>query len=145
MEFKFVEYKSDSTYVILLPKLAFKYCNNRDGRIYATYSTNEKNNNLVELFINELSPLMLFNKKNAIILNLLVNPFFDDLCDYLSKNPKISTLKINLIKKHIFSYLSDPNTQRVFSDLEVEGAEIYLKQNMYAKSQKMLKELEHLN
>lgn len=63
MEFKFVEYKLDSTYVTLLAKLTFKYSNNRDGRIYATYSTNEKNNNLVVLFINELTPFMLFNKK----------------------------------------------------------------------------------
>ena len=78
MEFKFVDYKSDSTYVTLLAKLTFKYCKNRDGRIYATYITSGKNNNSVEILINQLTPLM-FNEKNSIILNLLVNPFFDDL------------------------------------------------------------------
>ena len=137
MDFSFVDYKSDLSYVPLLAKIAFKYCNNPDGRIYATYSLSGINDNLVESLINQLTPLM-FNKKNAIILNLLVNPFFDDLCDYLSKSPKISSRKINLIKKSVFSYLSDENTRRVYSDLEVEGAEIYIKHNMYEKSKKML-------
>lgn len=144
MDFSFVDCKSDLSYVTLLARITFKYCNNHDGRIYATYSTSRTNNNLVEILISQLTPLML-NKKNAIILNLLVNPFFDDLCDYLSKNPKISKMKINLIKKYVFSYLSDPNTRRIYSDLEVEGAEIYIRQNMCEKSKKMLKELQYLN
>jgi len=140
MEFGFVDYKSDATYVTLLPKIVFKYCNDRDGRIYATYNGGEVKNNLIEILIGQLTPAIV-NKKNAIILNLLVNPFFDDLCDYLSRNPKISYSKIYLIKKHIFSYLSDEYTKEVYSDLAVDGAEIYIKQNMYKKSKKMLEEL----
>ena len=89
-----------------------------------------------------MNPLpLIINKKNTIILNLLANPFFDDLCDCLSKNSKISKSKINLIKKHIFSYLGDENTKRLFSDLAVEGAEIYMKKNMYERSKKMLKNM----
>lgn len=140
MDFDFVDYKSDLSYVTLLAKITFKYCNNPDGRIYSVYKMNGTNNNLVEILINQLTPLVL-NRKNVIILNLLVNPFFDDLCDYLSKGHPISNGKINLIKIYVFSYLSDENTQRVYSDLAVEGAEIYIKQNMYEKSKKMLKEL----
>ena len=140
MDFGFVDYKSDLSYVTLLARITFKYCNNPDGRIYSVYKMNRTNNNLVEILINQLTPLVL-NRKNVIILNLLVNPFFDDLCDYLSKEHPISNGKINLIKKYVFSYLSDENTQRVYSDLVVEGAEIYIKQNMYEKSKKMLKEL----
>ena len=139
MEFKFVDYKADSTYVPLLAKISFKYCNNRDGRIYATYSMSGANNT-IEILINQLTPV-LGNKKNIIILNLLVNPFFDDLCDYLSKNPTMSYRKINLIKKHIFSYLSDEYTKKLYSDLAVDGAEIYIKQNIYERSKKMLEKL----
>lgn len=140
MEFKFVDYKSETSYVTLLAKITFKYCNNLDGRIYATFNTRGENNNLVEILINQLTPVIV-NKKNTIILNLLVNPFFDDLCDYLSENSRIGNTKINLIKKHIFSYLSDENTKRIYSDLAVEGTEIYIKQNMYEKSKNMLKNM----
>ena len=101
MQFEFVDYKSESTYIALLPRLAFKYCNNPDGRVYTTYKGIETNNELIETLINQLTPIII-NKKNAIVLNLLVNPFFDDLCAYLSKNNKISCSKIKL-KKSTFS------------------------------------------
>ena len=118
MEFKFVDYKSETSYIVLLPKITFKYCNNYDGRIYTAYSIDDTNNNLIETLINQLTPLIV-TKKNTIILNLLVNPFFDDLCDYLSKNPKISKFKRNLINKHIFSYLCDEKTKQLFTDFDV--------------------------
>lgn len=140
MEIKFVDYKSETSYIALLAKITFKYCNNYDGRIYTSYSIGEASSNLIETLINQLTPLIV-NKKNTIILNLLVNPFFDDLCDYLSENPKISNNKINLIKKYIFSYLSDENTKRLYSDFDVEGAEIYINKNMYERSIKMLKNM----
>ena len=142
MEIKFVDYMSETSYVTLLAKITFKSCNNYDGRIYATYSVDDTNNNIVETLINQLTPLpLIVNKKNTIILNLLVNPFFDDLCDYLSEKPKISKNKINLIKKYIFSYLSDESTKILFSDFVVEGTEIYINKNMYEKSMKMLKNM----
>ena len=142
MEIKFVDYMSETSYVTLLAKITFKYCNNYDGRIYATYSVDDTNNNIVETLINQLTPLpLIVNKKNTIILNLLVNPFFDDLCDYLSEKPKISKNKINLIKKYIFSYLSDESTKILFSDFVDEGTEIYINKNMYEKSMKMLKNM----
>ena len=140
MQFNFVDYKSDSTYVALLAKITFKYCNNYDGRIYTAFRIGDTNENIIETLINQLTPLLV-NKKNTIILNLLVNPFFDDLCVYLSKNNKISCGKIKLIKKHIFSYLSDEFTKKIFTDLNVEGATIYINKNMYEKSKKMLEEL----
>lgn len=140
MQFNFVDYKSDSTYVALLAKITFKYCNNYDGRIYTAFSIGDTNENIIETLINQLTPLLV-NKKNTIILNLLVNPFFDDLCVYLSKNNKISCGKIKLIKKHIFSYLSDEFTKKIFTDLNVEGATIYINKNMYEKSKKMLEKL----
>lgn len=140
MEVKFVDYKSETSYIALLSKITFKYCNNYDGRIYTAYSIDDTNNNLIETLINQLTPLIV-NKKNTIILNLLVNPFFDDLCDYLSKNPKISNNKSNLINKHIFSYLCDEKTKRLYSDFDVEGTEIYINKNMYERSMKILKNL----
>ena len=142
MIFRFVDNKSDSSYVPLLAQLAFKYCNNRDGRIYTTYSGSIIGKNIVEVLIIQLTPIII-NKKNAIILNLLVNPFFDDLCDYLSKNREIDYSKIKLIKKYIFSYLGDEFTKKIYSDLTVEGAEIYINKSMHEKSKKMLKELDN--
>ena len=139
MKFRFVDYKSDTTYIPLLGRLAFKYCKNRDGRIYATYSGSIINKNMVEVLIDNLTPIFI-NKKNAIILNLLVNPFFDDLCDYLSKNKKnINHSILKLINKHIFSYLADCFTMKVFSDPVVEGSDIYSNKNMYERSKKILK------
>ena len=140
MEIKFVDYKSETSYIALLAKITFKYCNNYDGRIYTAYSIGDTNNNLIETLINQLTPLIV-NKKNTIILNLLVNPFFDDLCDYLSENPKICKNKINLINKYIFSYLSNENTKRLYSDFDVEGTDVYINKNMYERSMKMLKNI----
>ena len=140
MEFKFVDNKYDSTYVTLLAKITFKYCNNRDGRIYATYKGSITGKNIAEVLISQLTPIII-NKNNAIILNLLVNPFFDDLCDYLSKNPIINHSKIKLIKKHIFGYLGDEFTKKVFSNSFVEGSDIYINKNMYEISKKMLEKL----
>lgn len=137
MEIKFVDYKSETSYIALLAKITFKYCNNYDGRIYTAYSIGDTNDNLIKTLINQLTPLIV-NKKNTIILNLLVNPFFDDLCDYLSENPKICKNKINLINKYIFSYLSNENTKRLYSDFDVEGTDIYINKNMYERSMKML-------
>ena len=68
MDFGFVDYKSDLSYVTLLSRITFKYCNNPDGRIYSVYKMNRTNNNLVEILINQLTPLVL-NRKNVIILN----------------------------------------------------------------------------
>lgn len=63
MEFRFVDYKSDLSYVTLLAKITFKYCNNCDGRIYATYSINGVNHDdLIEILISHLTPLIV-NKK----------------------------------------------------------------------------------
>ena len=140
MEIKFVDYKSETSYIALLAKITFKYCNNYDGRIYTAYSIGDTNDNLIKTLINQLTPLIV-NKKNTIILNLLVNPFFDDLCDYLSENPKICKNKINLINKYIFSYLSNENTKRLYSDFDVEGTDIYINKNMYERSMKMLKNI----
>ena len=137
MEIKFVDYKSETSYIALLAKITFKYCNNYDGRVYTTYRVGDTNNNLIETLINQLTPLIV-NKKNTIILNLLVNPFFDDLCDYLSENPKICKNKINLINKYIFSYLSNENTKRLYSDFEVERTDIYINKNIYERTMKML-------
>ena len=137
MEIKFVDYKSETSYIALLAKITFKYCNNYDGRIYTAYSIGDTNDNLIKTLINQLTPLIV-NKKNTIILNLLVNPFFDDLCDYLSENPKICKNKINLINKYIFSYLSNENTKRLYSDFDVEGTDIYINKNMYERCMKML-------
>ena len=101
------------------------------------YNYNNRQCFIVGVLIDQLLPIIV-NKKNAIVLNLLVNPFFDILCDYLLKNSNIAKSKINLIKKHIFSYLADEYTKNLFSDLSVDCAEIYIKHDMYIKSKKML-------
>lgn len=137
MKFEFVNYKSESSYVTLLPKITFKYCSNYDGRIYAKYTMDTVNDNIVRVLLDQLLPGII-NKKNSIILNLLVNPFFDNLCKYLSTGANIAGSKIHLIKKYVFSYLSDEYTKIVYSDLSVEGAEIYIKHNMYEKSKQMM-------
>ena len=93
MQLEFVDYKSESTYITLLPKLAFKYCNNLDGRIYTTYKGIETNNELIETLINQLTPIII-NKKNAIVLNLLVNPLMIYVLTYL-KITKLVVVKSN--------------------------------------------------
>ena len=147
MKYKFVYDNSESTYAILLPKLTFSYCNEFEGIAHTTYSGSIDNNNIIEELINDLTPVII-TKKNAIILNLLVNPFFDQLCDYLSENPNISRYKINLIKKHIFSYLGDDFTYKLhlsLAHLPVDGANIYDEKNMYERSKKMLEVLNGRN
>ena len=141
MKLKFVNYKSDSSHVVLLPKIAFKYCNNYDGRIYTTIDCGEKSNiNIVEKLIEQLTPFII-GQKNCVILNLLVNPFFEELCSYLYTKPKIGHRKIKFLKKHIFSYLCDQRTKRMYSDLAVEGAEIYIQKNMFEQSKDILEKL----
>jgi len=85
---------------------------------------------------------IIINKKNTIILNLLVNPLFNELCDYLSSKPKISKSKIRLIKKYIFSYLGSELKKIQNDNIHVIGSDIYRNQNMYERSKEMLKILE---
>ena len=139
MKFEFVDYKSDLSHETLLAKITFRYCNNFDGRIYTIYNGgNDKD--IVEELISQLTPFIL-NKKNAIILNLLVNPFFDELCNYISTKPNINFRKMKLLRKYVFSYLCDENTRKIYSDLEVEGSKIYIEKNMFEKSKNILEKL----
>ena len=143
MELKFIESKTEESYIIFLGKLAFRYNSNLDGPLYTTFSTEETNKlKIVEKLIDQLTPYIVC-RKNAIILNLLVNPFFDELCTYLSAKPKIKKGKLYLLKKHIFKYLGDDFHHQCVLKLEgrLEGSEIYFQKNMYERSKKMLEML----
>ena len=79
MDFNFVDYKSDFSYVVLLPKIAFRYCNNFDGRIYTSINLDaEFDGNVVAKLIEKLNPFVI-TKRNAVILNLLVIKFSSNL------------------------------------------------------------------
>ena len=138
MYFCFTYCKSESTYETLLAKITFRYCNNLGGTIYTRINLDEKNaESIIAELIEQLTPFFI-TKKNTIILNLLVNPYFEELCNYLLLNPRVNKNKIRLLKRHVFSYLCDNNTRRMFSDPKVGGAEIYNQKSMYERSKRML-------
>lgn len=138
MKFEFVDYKTDLSYETLLAKITYRYCNNSDGRIYTTYkSSNANGKDIVEQLVSQLTPFFM-NKKNAIILNLLVNPFFEELCNYMFTNLNINCGRKKLLKRYVFSYLCNDNTKKIYADIEVEGALIYIGKNMYEKSKVIL-------
>lgn len=138
MNIYFTNEKEINSYVVLLPKITFKYCDNIDGRIYVKYLLNNssKENDVIEL-ISQLNPLIM-TKKNVAILNLLVNPFFDELCTCIKTKDLINKRKKRIIKEYIFNYLGCDETNLVFSDNNIEGAEIYRGKNMFEKSREML-------
>ena len=138
MNIYFTKEKEINSYVVLLPKITFKYCDNIDGRIYVKYLLNNssKENDVIEL-ISQLNPLIM-TKKNVAILNLLVNPFFDELCTCIKTKDLINKRKKRIIKKYIFNYLGCDEANLVFSDNNIEGAEIYRCKNMFEKSREML-------
>ena len=141
MFFDFVDYKSDITYETLLAKISFPFCDNPDGRLYTVIKHNEiEPKKIVAKLIDKLTPFI-FVRKNVIILNLLVNPFFEELCSYLNEKPNIGNSKVVLLKKYIFSYLSDERTKTMYSDLKIEGAQIYREKNMYEQSKEILQRI----
>lgn len=140
MDIYFSWEKTSFSYDVLLSKISFKYCNNLDGRIYANIIRgNQSSIEVVKELINALNPIFL-TKKNVIILNLLVNPFFDELCQAIKENTNISSLRKLIIKKNIFEYLGSAECKLTFLDEKVEGHNIYNSKNMYEISN-VLKEI----
>lgn len=134
MNIYFSQEKNAFSYDILLPKISFKYCNNTDGRIYANIIPNNKPSiEVVKELINALNPIII-TKKTTIILNLLVNPYFDELCQVINEDYNVSSLKKTIIKKYIFEYLSSAECRLLFSNEKVEGYKIYNSKNMFEKS-----------
>ena len=143
MKLQFIDHETEDSHIVFLGKLSFRYCNNFDGFLYTTFSTEEKNSQkIVKMLIDRLVPYIVC-RKNAIILNLLVDPFFDELCTYLSAKPKIKKGKLYLIKKHIFKYLGNDFEHQCVLKAEglLEGSEIYFQKKMHEKSKKMLEML----
>lgn len=141
MNIYFSEYKGEHSFEVLLPNISFIYCNNRDGRIYTNIiSENKSALDTAKELISGLNPLFI-TKKSVIILNLLVNPYFEELCSIISDDTDLSKAKKRIIKKHIFKYLGSEEARLVFSNRNVEGCEIYNCKNMYSISNEMLRNL----
>lgn len=133
----------------MLPKSCFRYVKDIfDGKLYANIITDKKDNlEIATELINSLNPIIV-TKKSAIILNLLVNPYFDELC-YLVTNGKIlSKWRIKILKKYVFKYLSSDlvyNSYSLFKDNVVEGSAFYKGKNIYNVSKSVLEMFERIN
>lgn len=138
MKLYFTNKKEINSFEVLLPEISFKYCDNPDGEMYAMIVTDIKSNyDIAKELIHELNSLLL-SKKSVIILNLLVNPYFDELCMIISNCNDLSKRKKAIIKKYVFSYLSSDKANYIFSIPNIRGNEIYKKKNMYLISKKIL-------
>lgn len=138
MKLYFSKEKNENSFEVLLPKISFKYCDNLDGRIYANIIDKDKTEiEVVQELIDELNPLII-TKKTAIILNLLANPYFDELCQIIKKDGNMSIRKKSVLKKYIFGYLGSSECKMAFSNEKVEGYEVYNKKNMYMISKEIL-------
>lgn len=139
MNLNFTDTKFEYTYIILLAKITFKYCNNPDGRIYTIIeNANGSSYEIVRKLILELNPFIM-NRKNVIILNLLVNPYFNELCLFIKHEKCFSKARLKIIKKYIFDYLAEDEVYNTYLTCNLEGKEIYLGKNMYGISKEMLK------
>ena len=155
MKLFFSDVKKETSHEILLPKLCFKYVKDIfDGKLYTNIITDKKDNlEIATDLINCLNPLIV-TKKSAIILNLLVNPYFDELC-YLVTNGKIlSQWRLKILEKHVFKYLSSDLVYKSYSSFQdnaVEGSKFYKDKNIYNVSKSIIdmferiKNTRHLN
>ena len=149
MKLFFSDVKKETSYETLLPKSCFRYVKDIfDGKLYANIITDKKDNlEIATELINNLNPIIV-TKKSAIILNLLVNPYFDELC-YLVTNGKIlSKWRIKILKKYVFKYLSSDlvyKSYSLFKDNVVEGSAFYKGKNIYNVSKSVLEMFERIN
>lgn len=138
MHFDFVETKSDSSFYVFLGRPAFRFINNPDGRLFTTIDhTDGSNMDVVRQLIDQLGWCVL-RKKNVLILNLLVDPYFDELCEYVRNTPSLKPYKKHMLKKYIFQYLADDSTAERYHDGFCEGAPVYNAKKMDVRSKEML-------
>lgn len=143
MKAYFTDTKDEDSYVILvLPEKVFRYCKTPDEKLYVKHSLDgvPRENAVIEL-ISELHSFIL-TKRDVAILNLLVNPYFDELCEYMRTASDISKGKRKKIRKHIFEYLASPKANRIHSDPYIgpyiAGTEIYKSKRMFERSKEIL-------
>jgi hypothetical protein len=133
MRLEYTDTKEDNN-IVILKRISYKYCNNKEGIIY-TKSLNDTNDIITKLIKN--IRFCVLNKKNTIILNLLVNPYFDELIDYIKCGKLKSKRKLKFINKYIFKYLSNRYVNALNDSELFECSKIYKDKNMYLKSLEM--------
>lgn len=140
MKVYFTEEKLITSHIVLLGKISEKYVKTFEGLLFTNIITdNQPNIDVVKQLIDAINPFVL-TKRTVIVLNLLVDPFFEELCLLIKERFKMSAFKKRIIKKYIFGYLSDPMRKLVYSDPHVLGHEIYNSKKMYEMS-KIIKEM----
>lgn len=135
----------DNYYEILLPHIGFHYCNDYfDGRIYVYKDDSVNFDTIIDYFMSRRNftagvGKIRFSKKNDAFLCLLINPYFDELIDYVKNNANTCNKRfLKFLKKQIFRRLSDEQLMRSFQISYVEGAEFYNKHYCYQKSKEIL-------
>ena len=138
MHFDFVETKSDSSFYILVGRPVFRFVNNPDGGLYTTINhTDGSKMDVVRQLIDQLG-FCILRKKNVLILSLLIDPYFDELCEYVRNTPSLKPYKKHMLKKYIFQHLADDITAKIYHEGFCEGAPIYNAKKMDVRSKEML-------
>lgn len=132
---------SDDVYDIMVTNIINPALMDHDGNLFTKIiDPLETSEQIIgELFL-QLSHRHIVTKKVAVILNLLVNPYFDETCEYVKTH--YSELPKNVkrfLRKNIYSFLTDEFRRKIWSMGLSVGSVIYHDKCMYEKSKEMLK------
>ena len=144
MDLNYTNQKTLESYPVMLPKASFRYCSNPDGLLFAEIKDAPLSKEQTALELTEMLRTCFFlTKRDCVILSLLTNPYFDDLCTLLKrKDHLIDKRKVRKIYKHLFRYLSDDSTAKMYDNPIFAGSQIYKEKNMHLISKEMMGELE---
>ena len=150
MVIKFIDRKTPDSYFTLLPKTAFiRYCNNPDGLLFAEIKDAPLSKEQAALELTEMLRTCFFlTKRDCVILSLLTDPYFDELCILLKrKDYLLDKRKLRKICKYLFGYLASDSAEKAFNDpylgpdVIIAGSQVYREKTMHLVSREMLKEI----
>jgi len=141
MKVEFAYRWSDDVYDIMITKIINPVLMDHDGNLFTRIiDPLETSEQIIEELFRQLAHRHIVTRKVAVILNLLVNPYFDETCEYvkthygeLPKNVK------RFLRKYIYSFLADDFQRKLWSMGPTVGSVIYHRKCMYEKSKEMLK------
>lgn len=138
-------------YAPLLPKICGSYGKDYfNGFLYVYKEETVDFDDLLQYFLKaKLSLLNIgsfrFNKKFDSCISLLINPYFDEFCDYIEKNiHEIGKKRIAFLKKQVFEQLADETFKIMMNDYNLTGSEFYKQHKCFEQSKKILELFDRL-
>lgn len=140
MNIGFVNEKKQNCFEVFLQGRTAKYVNDYfDGKLYVFKDDSVGFAELIKYFTNYRFSLFTRTKIIDACICLLVNPYFDELCNYIKSNfLHMKKKNLSVLEKEVFEKLSNETFKLMMCNYEIEGSRFYIEHNCYEESKKLL-------